>query len=134
MSLSISMSYITYKSSSEAHYSETGGTFCTLGYKVQSLNRFPHPKLDMFCPKCQREFWASYYDGGWKRSSESGLSCLQLTQKKQKMEYKALDQILQTYEKETGEKKAITYRCGDMDRIVPSLMGVSKVVLLLSIT
>lgn len=64
-------------------------------------------------------------------ASETGiwanaLACLQLTQKKQKMEYKALDQVLQTYEKETGEKKAITYRCGDMDRIVPGLMGVSK--------
>ena len=44
------------------------------------------------------------------------------------MEYKALDQILQTYDKDTGEKKAITYRCGDMDRIVPGLMGVSKAI------
>lgn len=54
-------------------------------------------------------------------------SILQLTQKKQKMEYKALDQVLQTFNKQTREKEAITYRCGDMDRIVPSLMGVSKV-------
>ena len=53
--------------------------------------------------------------------------CLQLTQKKLKMEYKALDQVLQTFNKETHEKEAITYRCSDMDRLVPSLMGVSKV-------
>lgn len=35
--------------------------------------------------------------------------------------------MLQTYNKDTGAKQAITYRCADMDRMVPSLMGVSKV-------
>ena len=44
------------------------------------------------------------------------------------MEFKALDQVLQTFNKETHEKEAITYRCADMDRIVPSLMGVSKAI------
>ena len=56
------------------------------------------------------------------------LSCrLQLTQKKSLMQFKTLDSVLQTLHKETGDKQAITYRCADIDRIVPSLMGVSKV-------
>ncbi|CAD7702268.1 unnamed protein product [Ostreobium quekettii] len=53
----------------------------------------------------------------------------QLTQKKSSMQYKALDQVLQTFNKETGQKQALTYRCADIDRTVPSLMGVSKAVL-----
>ena len=52
---------------------------------------------------------------------------LQLIQKKLQLQYKALDQVLQTHNKDTGQKEAISYRCGDMDRIVPNLMGVSKV-------
>ena len=52
---------------------------------------------------------------------------LQLTQKKTTLQFKALDQTLQTVNRESGQKEALTYRCADMDRIVPSLMGVSKV-------
>ena len=52
---------------------------------------------------------------------------LQLTQKKLQLQYKTLDQILQTHNKATGQKEAISYRCADMDRVVPNLMGVSKV-------
>ena len=52
---------------------------------------------------------------------------LQLIQKKLQLQYKTLDQILQTHNKATGQKEAISYRCGDMDRIVPTLMGVTKV-------
>lgn len=53
--------------------------------------------------------------------------CVQLTQKKTTLQFKALDQTLQTINRETNQKEALTYRCADMDRIVPSLMGVSKV-------
>lgn len=52
---------------------------------------------------------------------------LQLTQKKTALQFKTLDQTLQTFNKETGQKQALSYRCADIDRIVPSLMGVSKV-------
>ena len=38
-----------------------------------------------------------------------------------------MDQVLQTYDKVTGEKQAVSYRCIDIDRQVPQLMGVSKV-------
>ena len=51
----------------------------------------------------------------------------QLTQKKSALQFKTLDSVLQTYNRDTGAKQAITYRCADMDRMVPSLMGVSKV-------
>ena len=53
----------------------------------------------------------------------------QLTQKKAVMQFKTLDSVLQTYHAATGEKSAVTYRCADMDRLVPGLMGVSKAVL-----
>ena len=36
-------------------------------------------------------------------------------------------QIMQTFNRDTGAKESITYRCGDMDRQVPHIMGVSKV-------
>lgn len=52
---------------------------------------------------------------------------MQLTQKKTALQFKTLDQTLQTFNKETGQKQALSYRCADIDRIVPSLMGVSKV-------
>ena len=51
----------------------------------------------------------------------------QVTQKKNKLEYKALDQTIQTINRDTMEKEAVGHRCVDMDRIVPQLMGVSKV-------
>ncbi len=43
------------------------------------------------------------------------------------MQFKSLDATLQTTNRETGQKQAITYRCADIDKMVPSLMGVSKV-------
>lgn len=52
---------------------------------------------------------------------------LQLTQKKSTLQFKALDQVLQTINRETGEKQALTYKCADIDRIIPTIMGVSKV-------
>jgi len=53
----------------------------------------------------------------------------QLTQKKVKVEYKTLDGTIQTIDHITKEKTAVNYRCIDMDRTVPMLMGVSKAIL-----
>lgn len=53
----------------------------------------------------------------------------QLTQKASKMEYKAIESVLQTINPHTGEKVCLSYRCADMDREIPALMGVSKAVL-----
>jgi len=36
-------------------------------------------------------------------------------------------QIMQTFNRDTGAKESISYRCTDMDRQVPHVMGVSKV-------
>lgn len=33
---------------------------------------------------------------------------------------------MQTFNPVTNEKEAINYRCADMDRLIPQLMGVSK--------
>ncbi|KAJ1696950.1 hypothetical protein LUZ63_005462 [Rhynchospora breviuscula] len=53
----------------------------------------------------------------------------QLTQKASKMEFKAIESVLQTINPHTGEKVCLSYRCADMDREIPSLMGVSKAIL-----
>lgn len=53
----------------------------------------------------------------------------QLTQKASKLEYKAIESVLQTIDHRTGEKVCLSYRCADMDREVPALMGVSKAIL-----
>jgi DNA repair protein RAD50 len=54
---------------------------------------------------------------------------LQLTQKKASLQFKALDNTLQTVNPVTGQAEALSYRCADIDKVVPSLMGVSKAVL-----
>jgi hypothetical protein len=48
-------------------------------------------------------------------------------QKKATLQFKSLDATLQTYNKYTKQNKAVTYRCADINAMVPSLMGVSKV-------
>lgn len=53
----------------------------------------------------------------------------QLSQKASKLEYKAIESVLQTINSNTGEKICLSYRCADMDREVPALMGVSKAIL-----
>ncbi|XAR48806.1 hypothetical protein NMG60_11031756 [Bertholletia excelsa] len=53
----------------------------------------------------------------------------QLTQKNKKMEYKAIESVLQTINPHTSEKVCLSYRCADMDREIPALMGVSKAIL-----
>ncbi|WJX33343.1 DNA repair protein rad50 [Trifolium repens] len=53
----------------------------------------------------------------------------QLTQKASKMEYKAIESVLQTINPHSSEKVCLSYRCADMDREIPALMGVSKAIL-----
>uniref|UniRef100_A0A0D3F5E1 DNA repair protein RAD50 n=1 Tax=Oryza barthii TaxID=65489 RepID=A0A0D3F5E1_9ORYZ len=53
----------------------------------------------------------------------------QLSQKASKMEFKAIESVLQTINPHTGEKVCLSYRCADMDREIPALMGVSKAIL-----
>ena len=53
-------------------------------------------------------------------------ACAQLTQKAKTLSFKALDQTLQTQDRVTNRKEATSYRCADMDRMVPQFMGVSK--------
>lgn len=52
----------------------------------------------------------------------------QLTQKGKKLEFKQLESALQTRD-EKGEIQSHSYRCSDMDKLVPELMGVSKAIL-----
>ncbi|CAH8282647.1 unnamed protein product [Eruca vesicaria subsp. sativa] len=53
----------------------------------------------------------------------------QLTQKASKMEYKAIESVLQTINPHTGKKVCLSYRSADMNREIPTLMGVSKAIL-----
>lgn len=41
--------------------------------------------------------------------------------------FKTLDSTIQTRNRDTGKKEAITYRCADINSMVPNLMTVSKV-------
>ncbi|KAM7261440.1 hypothetical protein ACFE04_008807 [Oxalis oulophora] len=68
----------------------------------------------------------------FKTAARRDVVCIrsfQLTQKASKMEYKAIESVLQTINPQTGEKVCLSYRCADMDREVPALMGVSKAIL-----
>uniref|UniRef100_A0A7N1A2Q4 DNA repair protein RAD50 n=1 Tax=Kalanchoe fedtschenkoi TaxID=63787 RepID=A0A7N1A2Q4_KALFE len=68
----------------------------------------------------------------FRTAAEKDVVCIrsfQLTQKASKMEYKAIESVLQTINPHTGEKVCLSYRCADMDREVPALMGVSKAIL-----
>ena len=51
-----------------------------------------------------------------------------LTQKATKMEYKAFEAALQTVDS-SGAKQSLSYKCADLNRLVPELMGVSPAVL-----
>ncbi|XWS09216.1 hypothetical protein CRYUN_Cryun40dG0066500 [Craigia yunnanensis] len=68
----------------------------------------------------------------FKTAARKDVVCIrsfQLTQKASKMEYKAIESVLQTINPHTGEKVCLSYRCADMDREIPALMGVSKAIL-----
>lgn len=51
----------------------------------------------------------------------------QLCQKVTNMQFKAIDQTLKRVDPKTNESQVITHTCADMDKIVPSMMGVSRV-------
>lgn len=53
---------------------------------------------------------------------------LQVTKKKTKLEYKALDSTIRTTD-ENGQKVSMTLKCSDIDRIVPENLGVSSAIL-----
>ncbi|KAL7145285.1 hypothetical protein ABFS83_07G070900 [Erythranthe nasuta] len=68
----------------------------------------------------------------FKTAARKDVVCIrsfQLTQKATKMEYKAIESVLQTINPQTGETVCLSYRCADMDREIPALMGVSKAIL-----
>eukprot|EP00897_Mesotaenium_endlicherianum_P009253 jgi/Mesen1/8356/ME000463S07798 len=68
----------------------------------------------------------------FKTASGKHVVCVRsfmLTQKASKLEYKAIESVLQTVDAASGETKCLSYRCADMDREVPALMGVSKAIL-----
>lgn len=44
-------------------------------------------------------------------------------QKKSTMQFKALDNVLQTVNRDTGQKEALSYRCADIDRWVRGVAG-----------
>jgi hypothetical protein len=39
------------------------------------------------------------------------------------MQFKALDNVLQTINRTTGQKEALSYRCADIDRHAPGSWG-----------
>ena len=51
----------------------------------------------------------------------------QLCQKATSMQFKAIDQTLKKVDPRTNETMVITQTCADMDKIVPTMMGVSRV-------
>ena len=54
---------------------------------------------------------------------------MELTQKKTTLTFKALDGILRSTDPTTGERVSMSHRCGELDRQIPQLMGVSKAIL-----
>lgn len=57
-------------------------------------------------------------DGGGGGAGSSSSSSIPTT-----LQFKALDQTVSTIDPGTRVKKSMSYRCADMDRIVPQLMG-----------
>jgi len=51
-----------------------------------------------------------------------------LTQKATKKEYKAFESALQTFDS-AGNKQCLSYKCADLNKLVPEMMGVSQAVL-----
>ena len=56
--------------------------------------------------------------GGGGGSSSNAASSVPMT-----LQFKALDQTVSTIDPATRVKQSMSYRCADMDRIVPQLMG-----------
>lgn len=56
--------------------------------------------------------------GAGGSSSNAASSSVPMT-----LQFKALDQVVSTIDPATRVKRAMTYRCADMDKVVPQLMG-----------
>lgn len=54
---------------------------------------------------------------------------LQLTQKKATSTFKTLDGVIKSTNPVTGEKMSMSHKCGELDKQVPYLMGVSKAIM-----
>ena len=54
---------------------------------------------------------------------------MEVTQKKTALSFKALDGILRTTDPTTGERVSMSHKCGELDRQIPQMMGVSKAIL-----
>lgn len=54
---------------------------------------------------------------------------LQVTQKKTTATFKTLDGVIKATDPETGAKTAMSHKCGELDKQVPYLMGVSKAIM-----
>jgi DNA repair protein RAD50 len=52
----------------------------------------------------------------------------QLSQKKNKREFKGMEAVLSTRDAE-GRESSVSHKCADMEKLVPQLMGVSPAVL-----
>jgi len=54
---------------------------------------------------------------------------LQLTQKKGSSTFKTLDGVIKSTDPATNKKSSMSHKCGELDKQVPFLMGVSKAIM-----
>ena len=54
---------------------------------------------------------------------------MELTQKKTTLSFKQLDGALRTMDQQTGKIVSLSHKCGELDRQLPQLLGVSKPIL-----
>lgn len=54
---------------------------------------------------------------------------MEVTQKKTNMTFKQLDGVIRTVDAETGERVSLSHKCGELDKQIPELLGVSKAIL-----
>lgn len=57
------------------------------------------------------------------------MRCMEVTQKKSTATFKALDGTIRMTNPETGERVVMSHKCTELDKTIPSLMGVSKPIL-----
>ena len=54
---------------------------------------------------------------------------MEVSQKKTTATFKQLDGALRTYDHVTGQKITLSHKCGELDKQLPSLLGISKAIL-----
>lgn len=54
---------------------------------------------------------------------------MEVTQKKTKATFKQLDGVIRTTDPDTGKRVALSHKCSELDKEVPTLFGVSKAIL-----